>query len=127
MPTYNIFLCYYWCKAFILGLLFIIGRIFKNKVIIDKVESIAKLAFFGELFAVTLECSLEILASGFMSARANLWTETGDIIGGIFAYISIILVIAIMPTVGIFIGFLEKTKLEEEFFKNNLLSNWKCI
>ena len=54
-----------------------------------------------------------------MSARANLWKETGDIIGGIFAYISIILVIAIMPTVGIFIGFLEKTNLEEEFFKNN--------
>ena len=30
MPTYNIFLFYYWCKAFLLALLFIIGRYYEN-------------------------------------------------------------------------------------------------
>ena len=104
MPTYNIFLCYYWCKAIIIGFLFIIGRIFKNKVIIDKVESIAKHTFFGELFAVSLECSLEILVSGYMSSRANLWKENGDIIGGIFAYLAMSIVLIIMPLIGVYVG-----------------------
>ena len=62
------------------------------------------MAFFGELFAVTLECSLEILVSGYMSSKANLWKETGDIIGSIFAYIATSLVIFIMPSIAVYIG-----------------------
>jgi len=38
-----------------------------------------------------------------MSARANLWKEAGDIIGGIFAYISMSLVILGMPFIGIYL------------------------
>ena len=40
-----------------------------------------------------------------MSAKANLWKETGDIIGGIFAYMTMSLVIVVMPAIGIYIGF----------------------
>ncbi len=63
-----------------------------------------KFAFFGELFAVTLECSLEILISGFMSFKANLWKETGDIIGNIFSYITLSLVLLGMPFIGIYLA-----------------------
>ena len=52
-----------------------------------------------------MECSLEILVSGYMSARANLWKETGDIIGGIFAYIAMSIVLFAMPSIGVYIGF----------------------
>jgi hypothetical protein len=52
-----------------------------------------------------LECSLEILVASFFSAKAKLWTENGDIIGGIFAYLSMILVVAVMPAIGVYIGF----------------------
>ena len=52
-----------------------------------------------------LECSLEILISGYMSSRANLWKETGDIIGGISAYIAMSIVLFVMPSVAVYIGF----------------------
>jgi hypothetical protein len=52
-----------------------------------------------------LECSLEILVASFFSAKANLWIENGDIIGGILAYLSMILVIAVLPTIGVYISF----------------------
>ena len=104
MPTYNIFLCYYWCKAILICLFYIIGNYFKIEFVIQKVEDHAKFAFFGELFAVTLECSLEILICSYMSSKANLWKETGDIIGSIFAYIATSLVIFIIPSIAFYIG-----------------------
>ena len=61
------------------------------------------MTFFGDLFAVTLECSLEILVSFYMSSKANLWEETGDIIGNMFACIASSLVVFIIPVVGIYI------------------------
>ena len=81
-----------------------IGNYFKIECVIQKVENQAKFAFFGELFAVTLECSLEILICSYMSSKANLWKETGDIIGSIFAYIAMSLVIFIMPSIAVYIG-----------------------
>ena len=53
-----------------------------------------------------------------MSARAGLWKETGDIIGSIFAYISISLVLFVLPTIGIYISYQDKQKLEQGSFKN---------
>ena len=104
MPTYNIFLCYYWCKAILICFFYMIGNYFKIECVIQKVEDHAKFAFFGELFAVTLECSLEILISCYMSSKANLWKETGDIIGGIFAYLAMSLVVCVMTSIGVYIG-----------------------
>ena len=40
-----------------------------------------------------------------MSSRANLWKETGDIIGGISAYIAMSIVLFVMPSVAVYIGF----------------------
>ena len=46
---------------------------------------------------MTLENSLEILVSGYMSSMANLTKETGDIMGSVFAYVSLSIVIILLP------------------------------
>ena len=46
-----------------------------------------------------------------MSVRANLWKETGDIVGGIFSYIAMSIVMIGMPFIGIYIIISDKEKL----------------
>ena len=64
-----------------------------------------------------MECSLEILVSSYMSTRANLWKEIGDIIGNVFSFIAISLVVFVIPLIGLYIGIQEREILKGESFK----------
>ena len=67
MNSYSVFLVYYSAKAIFLFIAYFIGYIFKFEWILNKVKIYATFAFFGEIIAVTLESSLEILVSGYFS------------------------------------------------------------
>ncbi len=97
MSSFSVFLVYYNIKAVFLFIAYFIGFVFKFEWLLNKVKVFANFTFFGEIIAVTLESSLEILVSGYFSSMANLTKETGDIIGSIFAYVSLSLVIIFIP------------------------------
>ena len=77
----------------------------------DKAKIYANFTFFGEIIAVTLESSLDILVSGYFSLMANLTKETGDIIGSVIAYISLTIVVIFMPILGGIVTFRNKEQL----------------
>ena len=97
MSSYSVFLVYYNIKAIFLFIAYFLGYVFKFKWLLNKVKIYSTFTFFGEIIAVILESSLEILVSGYFSSMANLTKETGDIIGSVFAYVSLSLVIILMP------------------------------
>jgi hypothetical protein len=97
MSSYSVFLVYYHSKAVLLFIAYFIAYVFKFEWLLNKVKTYATFAFFGEIIAVTLESSLEILVSGYFSTTANLKKQTGDIIGSVFAYVSLSLVIVVLP------------------------------
>jgi hypothetical protein len=51
----------------------------------------------GELIGVCLETYMELLITGFMSARSNLWGKAGDVLGNIFAYFALSIVLLALP------------------------------
>ena len=117
MSSYSVFLVYYSTKTILLFIAYFIGYIFKFEWLLNKVKIYATFAFFGEIIAVTLECSLEILVSGYFSSVANLMGETGDIIGSVFANFSLSLVIIVMPIFAGLVTLKNKKQLESPMFK----------
>ena len=77
----------------------------------DKAKIYANFTFFGEIIAVTLESSLDILVSGYFSLMANLTKETGDIIGSVLAYISLTIVVIFLPILAGIVTFRNKEQL----------------
>ena len=60
----------------------------------------------GELLIICLESYMELLIAGFMAIRANLWQNTGDILGNILAYFCLSIVMFVLP---FFVGFITIT------------------
>ena len=56
----------------------------------------------GELISVCFESYMELLITGFMAARSDLWSKLGDILGNIFAYIALSIVILALPFLSFF-------------------------
>jgi hypothetical protein len=61
----------------------VVAKFSKSKRIKKVVKRWKFFKLIGELIGVCLETYIEILITGFMSARSNLWVKAGDILGNI--------------------------------------------
>ena len=71
----------------------------------------------GELLIICLESYMELLITGFMAIRANLWQKVGDIPGNILAYFFLSIVIFVLPFFVSFITITEKDSIKSKKLK----------
>ena len=68
----------------------------------------------GELLSICLESYMELLITGFMAVRANLWRKGGDVLGNILAYIALGIIILVLPLLSFFTTIMEKNKIKSK-------------
>ena len=71
----------------------------------------------GELLSLCLESYMEILITGFMAARANLWLKAGDVLGNILAYFCLSIALFLLPFFANFIIITEKASINSKKLK----------
>ena len=80
----------------------VIAKFSKSKRIRKFVKKWKFFKLIGELIGVCLETYMEILITGFMSTRSNLWRKAGDVLGNIFAYFALSIVLFALPFLSCF-------------------------
>ena len=71
----------------------------------------------GELLSICLESYMELLITGFMAIRANLWQKVGDVLGNILAYFCLSIVMFLLPFFAGFVIITEKDSIKSKKLK----------
>ena len=112
MSTFTIYLLFCASKILYILILWIIVRVFKFKRFKKSLKKFSIFKMIGEIFGLCLESFLELLITAYMSVRANLWGTAGDILGNIFAYFALSIVIVVLPSLTFFVTFVNKKSIK---------------
>ena len=115
--TFCIYILFCCSKILFYLILMIVAKFTKSKRIKKAVKRWKFFRLIGELIGVCLETYMEILITGFMSARSNLWGKAGDVLGNIFAYFALSIVLFTLPFLSCFTTLTELEKIESKSIK----------
>ena len=114
MSTFSIYILFCCSKILIYLILWIISKVFKFQKIKKIVKKWKFFKLVGELIVVCLESYMELLITGFMSVRSNLWRKVGDVLGNIFAYFTLSIVILVLPFLSFFTTIMKQKKIKSK-------------
>lgn len=92
-----IFLTIYFIRVFIFGFAWLLRRKFKSKKLKKFVKRWKKELFFSDFLAIVLEAYFEFLISGYLNWKYSLHQESGENLGTIYSYISLVLCLFVVP------------------------------
>ena len=107
MSTISIYLLLSFFKIIFYLILWLFFKLFKIKLFKRILKKWSFFKMIGELLSLSFESYMELLITGFMAVKANLWRKNGDILGNILAYFCLSIAIFLLPFFACFITFTE--------------------
>lgn len=103
LGSLSIFITLYAAKVVLFFLLLMINKGINNARFSKTIKEWGVSLFFGELVAIVIEAYMEFITSAYLNLKYPLSQTSGERLGVIFAYISIVVSLLIVPVLAIYV------------------------